>query len=179
METVAPYKEIIDVIKSSGGEGFKKELVTKFEIATEVRGVGAIQALQLAIPGKPVLDGALADGMLINVTQDDVLRFLPPFLLQEKHVDAGVRILKRHLAAAQKQHKAEMRAARFVQGVDDLRSNLAPRHKVRDPLSALARAECAADVGGGLFLLHGIEHGSFYLLRFAVSTPDAPASSRQ
>ena len=78
------------------------ELVDKFDIATEVRGVGAIQALQLTIPGKPILDGALTDGLLINVTQDSVLRFLPPFLLQEKHVDAGMRILKRQLGAAQK-----------------------------------------------------------------------------
>ena len=82
-----------------------QELVTKFEIATEVRGVGAIQALQLTIPGKPILEGALGDGLLINVTQDNVLRFLPPFLLQEKHVDAGIRILKRQLAAAQKAAK--------------------------------------------------------------------------
>jgi hypothetical protein len=40
-----------------------------------------------------------------------VLRFLPPFLLQEKHVDSGVRILKKHLAAAQKQAKAEKKRA--------------------------------------------------------------------
>ena len=79
-----------------------QELVGKFSIASEARGVGAIQALQLNIPGEPVLKGTLADGLLINVTQESVLRFLPPFLLQEKHVDAGVRILKRQLAAAQK-----------------------------------------------------------------------------
>ena len=46
----------------------------------------------------PVLHGTLADGLLINVTQEKVLRFLPPFLIQEKHVDAGMRILKRQLA---------------------------------------------------------------------------------
>ena len=45
------------------------------------------------------------------MTQDTVLRFLPPFLLQEKHVDSGVRILKKHLAAAQKQAKAEKKKA--------------------------------------------------------------------
>ncbi|HEY4931217.1 MAG TPA: aspartate aminotransferase family protein [Terriglobales bacterium] len=92
--------------------GKLQELATKFEIATEVRGVGAIQALQLNIPGKPVLEGALADGLLVNVTQDDVLRFLPPFIVEEKHVDAAIRVLKRQLAAAQKQHKAELTAAK-------------------------------------------------------------------
>lgn len=79
-----------------------QELVGKFSIATEARGVGMIQALQLTVPGKPVLEGAMADGLLVNITQDTVVRMLPPFLLEEKHVDAGVRILKRHLAAAQK-----------------------------------------------------------------------------
>ncbi|MGB8888213.1 MAG: aspartate aminotransferase family protein [Candidatus Korobacteraceae bacterium] len=88
-----------------------RELVDKFDIATEVRGVGAIQALQLNIPGKPIMDGALANGLLINVTQDTVLRFLTPFLLEEKHVDAGIRILRKQLAAAQKQAKAEKKAA--------------------------------------------------------------------
>src|SRR5208283_3539862 len=56
-----------------------QELKDKFDIAVEVRGVGAIQALDLSIPGKPVLEGALANGLLINVTQETVLRFLPPF----------------------------------------------------------------------------------------------------
>ncbi|HUI84769.1 MAG TPA: aspartate aminotransferase family protein [Candidatus Binatia bacterium] len=88
-----------------------RELVDKFDIATEVRGVGAIQALQLTVAGKPVLEGALADGLLINVTQENVLRFLPPFLLEEKDVDRGIRILRRQLAAAQKQARAEKKAA--------------------------------------------------------------------
>ena len=47
----------------------------------------------------------MADGLMFNITQDTVARFLPPFLLEEKHVDAGIRILKRHLAAAQKAAK--------------------------------------------------------------------------
>jgi len=88
------------------------QLMEKFDIAVEVRGVGAIQALQLTVAGKPILEGAHANGLLINVTQDTVLRFLPPFLLQEKHVDAGVRILRKRLAAVQKQHKAAAKAAK-------------------------------------------------------------------
>jgi len=87
------------------------ELVDKFDIAKEVRGVGAIQALDLSIPGKPVLEGALGNGLLINVTQETVLRFLPPFLLEEKHVDQGIRILRKQLAAAQKLAKEEKKAA--------------------------------------------------------------------
>ena len=106
-------ERLLERVQRVGAYFTKKlqELATKFEIATEVRGVGAIQALDLSIPGKPVMDGALTSGLLINVTQDTVLRFLPPFLLEEKHVDKGMGILKKQLAAAQKQAKAEKRAA--------------------------------------------------------------------
>ena len=82
-----------------------EEMVAKFSIATEVRGVGMMQALQLTVPGKPILEAAMADGLLFNITQDTTIRLLPPFLLEEKHVDTGVRILRRHLAAAQKAAK--------------------------------------------------------------------------
>jgi predicted acetylornithine/succinylornithine family transaminase len=88
-----------------------KELTSKYSIATAVRGVGMMQALQLTIPGKTILEGAMADGLLVNITQDTVVRMLPPFLIEEKHVDAGMRILKRHLAAAQKATKRAKVAA--------------------------------------------------------------------
>ncbi len=107
-------ENLLERVRRVGGYFSQKlrELVDKFEIAVEVRGMGAIQALQLNVPGKPILEGALANGLLINVTQDDVLRFLPPFLLEEKHVDKGGRILRKQLAAAQKQAKAEKKAAK-------------------------------------------------------------------
>ena len=107
-------ENLLEQVRRVGGYFSQKlrELVDKFDIAVEVRGVGAIQALQLTVPGKPLLEGALAKGLLINVTQDTVLRFLPPFLLQEKHVDSGMRILRKLLADAQKQAKVAARAAK-------------------------------------------------------------------
>ena len=66
--------------------------------ANEIRGRGFIQALALDIPARPVVEQALAEGVLFNSTQDTVLRFLPPFLLQEKHVDKGIRVLKKLLS---------------------------------------------------------------------------------
>jgi acetylornithine/N-succinyldiaminopimelate aminotransferase len=37
----------------------------------------------------------MAEGMLFNCTHDTVLRFLPPYILTEKDVDRGVKILKK------------------------------------------------------------------------------------
>lgn len=105
--SIVEEEGLLEQVRSVGGYLTSKlqELVDKFGIATGVRGVGGMQALQLSVPGKQILEGALADRLLINITQDTVVRMLPPFLLEEKHVDAGVRILKRHLAAAQKAAK--------------------------------------------------------------------------
>jgi len=74
-----------------------KSLAPRHAAAQEVRGRGLIQGLQLAIPARPIVEQALAEGVLFNSTQDTVLRFLPPFLLQEKHVDKGMRVLKKLL----------------------------------------------------------------------------------
>ena len=70
---------------------------------------GRDSALQFSVPGKPIVEGALAKGLLINVTQDTVLRFFPPFLLQEKHVDSGMRILRKLLAARRSSTKGRQR----------------------------------------------------------------------
>jgi acetylornithine/succinyldiaminopimelate/putrescine aminotransferase len=48
------------------------------------------------------VEQALAEGVLFNATQDTVLRFLPPFLLEEKHVDKGIRVLKKLLGKKRK-----------------------------------------------------------------------------
>jgi len=72
-------------------------VVEKRSAAKVVRGRGFIQGLELAVPARPIVEQALAEGVLFNSTQDTVLRFLPPFLLKEKHVDKGIRILKKLL----------------------------------------------------------------------------------
>ena len=81
-----------------------KEVSATYAAAKEVRGRGLIQGLQLDVPARPIVEQALAQGVLFNSTQDTVLRFLPPFLLEEKHVDRGIRVLKKLLG--KKRHRA-------------------------------------------------------------------------
>lgn len=73
-------------------------LVTKRSAATGVRGRGFIQGLQLEIPARAIVDAGLAEGVLFNSTHDTVVRFLPPFMMEEKHIDKGIRVLKKLLA---------------------------------------------------------------------------------
>jgi acetylornithine/N-succinyldiaminopimelate aminotransferase len=72
-------------------------LTEKYSVARQARGRGLIQGLQLDVPARPIVEQALAEGVLFNSTQDTVLRFLPPFLLEQKHVDKGIRVLKKLL----------------------------------------------------------------------------------
>jgi acetylornithine/N-succinyldiaminopimelate aminotransferase len=79
-----------------------EEVVQKKSAATGVRGRGFIQGIQLEIPARPIVDEALAEGVLFNSTQDTVVRFLPPFLMEEKHIDKGIRVLKKLLGKKRK-----------------------------------------------------------------------------
>jgi acetylornithine/N-succinyldiaminopimelate aminotransferase len=79
-----------------------KALAKKSKLATEVRGVGMMQAMELSIPARPIVERVMQEGVLINSTQDTVLRFLPPFLLEEKHVDKAIRVLRKVLKDAAK-----------------------------------------------------------------------------
>jgi acetylornithine/N-succinyldiaminopimelate aminotransferase len=84
-----------------------EELVAKYAATREARGCGFIQGLVLDIPARPLVEQALAEGVLFNATQDTVLRFLPPFLLEEKHVDKGIRVLKKLLGKKRKKSTVE------------------------------------------------------------------------
>jgi acetylornithine/N-succinyldiaminopimelate aminotransferase len=79
-----------------------QDLVSKRNAAVAVRGRGFIQGIQLEIPARPIVDEGLSEGVLFNATQDTVVRFLPPFLMEEKHVDKGIRVLKKLLGKKRK-----------------------------------------------------------------------------
>jgi len=79
------------------GSYFRRQLEAlerELPVIRAVRGEGLILALELAAPGKQAVRQALEAGFLINCTQDNVLRFLPPLIIERHHVDeliAGLR----------------------------------------------------------------------------------------
>ena len=97
-------ENLLEQVRRVGGylQQQLEELVTRYEAVRETRGRGLIQGLQLEVPARSIVEQALAEGVLLNSTQDTVLRFLPPFLLQEKHVDKGLRVLKKLLGRRRK-----------------------------------------------------------------------------
>jgi len=76
-------------------EGLQKEL----PIIREVRGEGLIVAAVLDVACKNVVRQALDAGFLMNCTQENVLRFLPPLVIEQKHVDELIQALRPILAS--------------------------------------------------------------------------------
>jgi acetylornithine/succinyldiaminopimelate/putrescine aminotransferase len=65
------------------------------ELGVEARGRGLLLGLDLGRPARSVAEQGLAHGYMLNVVQGNVLRFLPPFLLERRHVDAVMDLLHR------------------------------------------------------------------------------------
>jgi acetylornithine/N-succinyldiaminopimelate aminotransferase len=80
------------------GEFFREkleELRTQHACVKDVRGMGLMLALELhsADEAKAAVKQLLDRGILINRTHDTVLRFLPPYIIEKKHIDQVVRAL--------------------------------------------------------------------------------------
>ena len=74
----------------------------------EVRGEGLMLAMELEVEGAAYVDRARERGLLINCTHKHTLRFLPPFVLEERHVKEFLGKMKRVLA--QKPKRAAKKA---------------------------------------------------------------------
>jgi acetylornithine/N-succinyldiaminopimelate aminotransferase len=64
-------------------------------VGVEARGRGLLVGLEITEPGRPIAEAALAQGVLLNVVQGNVLRFLPSFLLEREHVDVAMNVISR------------------------------------------------------------------------------------
>jgi len=84
-------------------------LQTKHASVKSVRGIGMMLAIEVesADLAKAVLADLLANGILINRTHDTVLRFLPPYIIEKKHVDEVIGALDRALSAQGKENNHE------------------------------------------------------------------------
>ncbi len=66
-------------------------------LVKEVRGIGLMMGLELTKPGGPVVEIARSLGLLINCTQDTVLRILPPLTVSTVEIKAALKILDQAL----------------------------------------------------------------------------------
>ncbi|MDD6306010.1 MAG: aspartate aminotransferase family protein [Clostridiales bacterium] len=73
------------------------ELAAKYDFITARRGMGLIQGLVSEKPVGQIAAKAIEEGLIIITAGSDVLRFVPPLIIEKKHVDEMVCKLDRVL----------------------------------------------------------------------------------
>lgn len=61
--------------------------IKKYDFVKEKRGIGFMKGLVVDTPIRNVLEMALENGLVILSAGQNVLRFLPPLVIQKKHID--------------------------------------------------------------------------------------------
>lgn len=68
-------------------------------LVKEVRGVGLILGMEINKPGRDIVNACLEKGSIINCTAGNVLRFVPPLIVEKEHIDEVCDILEAVLPA--------------------------------------------------------------------------------
>ncbi|WP_349946928.1 aspartate aminotransferase family protein [Lacrimispora sp. BS-2] len=96
-------RKIVDHVKEMGEYLAKKLdfLGDRYHIITDRRGTGLIQGLEFSVPVASIVSQALTEQKLVLISAGaNVIRFVPPLVIEKEHVDEMVKkleeILKRH-----------------------------------------------------------------------------------
>lgn len=73
------------------------ELVEEMDCVTERRGKGLIQGIVVTKPAGEVINRAIEEGLLIISAKGNVLRFVPPLIIEKEHIDEMIEKLKHAL----------------------------------------------------------------------------------
>lgn len=73
------------------------ELVEEMDCVTERRGKGLIQGIVVKKPAGEVINRAIEEGLLIISAKGNVLRFVPPLIIEKEHIDEMIEKLKHAL----------------------------------------------------------------------------------
>jgi predicted acetylornithine/succinylornithine family transaminase len=75
-----------------------RTLALKHPVIVEVRGAGLMRGLELRVDAAPVVDSARKHGLLVNRTDERVVRMLPPLTIEVADLDRALEILDTVLA---------------------------------------------------------------------------------
>ena len=87
---VAPYLEAgLDQLKD------------KYAHITDRRGMGLMQGLEFDCPVGPIISKAMEKGLILISAGTQIIRFVPPLIIQKEHVDEMLAILDETLSEMQ------------------------------------------------------------------------------
>jgi acetylornithine/succinyldiaminopimelate/putrescine aminotransferase len=88
-------EQVLENVRKSGarlGERLER-IANEYTEVLEVRGEGLMWGMELSVPARPLAEQGLRRGVMFNVVQGNVLRFLPPLILTEAQVDEAMDVL--------------------------------------------------------------------------------------
>lgn len=97
-------KKIVEHVRKIGDYLWKKldELVEKYDCVQAHRGMGLIQGLEFTKPVAPVVINALLEQKLVLISAgSNVIRFVPPLVIEKADVDEMVRRLEAAIEAVE------------------------------------------------------------------------------
>jgi acetylornithine/succinyldiaminopimelate/putrescine aminotransferase len=91
---------LLDHVRTTGRhfERQLRALALKHPVILEVRGDGLMRGVELRIDATPVVNQARDNGLLVNRTNETVVRLLPPLTVEEADIDRAIEILDGVLA---------------------------------------------------------------------------------
>lgn len=93
-------EKLLDNAEAMGAYLRKKldELKKKYPVICEVRGRALMLGMELSVKGKQIVEECLKRKLLINCTQENVLRIMPPIIVTKKEIDSAIKIIDEVLA---------------------------------------------------------------------------------
>lgn len=88
----AHVKEVGDYLEEQ-----LKKLVEDYDCVVEQRGLGLIRGIKLSGPVGEVVKKAMEEGLLIISARSDVIRLVPPLVIEKEHVDEMIEKLRKVL----------------------------------------------------------------------------------
>lgn len=91
------YEElhIVDHVKEIGAYLYEalEQLTEKYDCIKDHRGIGLMQGLEFETPVGPIIKKALEMGLVIISAGANIIRFVPPLVIEKEHVDEMIGIL--------------------------------------------------------------------------------------
>lgn len=90
-------ENILENVKVVGDYMMEKllELKERKSSILDVRGRGMMIGIELDRESKPIYKAALKEGLIISATAGNVIRLVPPLIIEKKHVDKMIEILEK------------------------------------------------------------------------------------
>lgn len=87
---------ILENVKKQGDYLKEKlnKLKERYEIIIDVRGMGLMQGIELSLPVADIINQCIKSGLLIVGAGSQVIRFVPPLIVDKNEIDEAINILE-------------------------------------------------------------------------------------